>query len=427
MATSPPPASAYTIGMHTFPDSAAPAAPPLDVLVVGGGLVGSSLACALDGGPLRVALVEASAPQREQPPSFDERNLALNRLSLDALQALGVLAHLHSPPVPIRGVHVSSAGDFGRVRLDAKSHGVDAFGGVVVARELGQALQRRLAECRSLLRRAPATVMAAQREDDAVRVDLDSGETLRARVLVIAEGTDSILRESLGLGSTHSDYGQTLFVSVIEADRAHQGIAYERFTADGPVAMLPLAGARLGSVLTVPSAQSEAVQALDEAGYLALLQQRFGWKLGRLRRAGRRSAYAMRMVVANALHGPRCVVIGNAAQTLHPIGAQGFNLGLRDALTLAGLLIDGNELDAGSPTLLAEYARRRESDRARTLDFSDGLARLFAHTAAPVRWLRGLGLAACDHFTDLARPLVRGAMGAEPSALAALEQLRRRA
>lgn len=399
----------------------------LDVLIVGGGLVGSSLACALDRSDLRVALVEASAPQREQPPSFDERNLALNRLSVDALDALGVLAHLHSPPVPIRGVHVSSAGDFGRVRLDAAAHGVDAFGGVVVARELGQALQRRLAECRELLHRAPARVLQAHRVDGHMEVELDGGERLITRLLVIAEGTDSMLRESLGLGSTHRDYGQTLFVSVVEADRAHGGIAFERFTAEGPVAMLPLAGRRLGSVLTVANAQSDSVQAPDEVGYLALLQQRFGWKLGRLRRVGRRSAYAMRLVTANALHGPRCVVVGNAAQTLHPIGAQGFNLGLRDALTLAGLLLDGSDVDAGSPALLAEYARRRESDRARTIDFSDGLARLFAHTAAPVRWLRGLGLAACDHFSDLARPLVRGAMGAEPSALAALEQLRRRA
>lgn len=413
--------------MPTSPDSPAPAASPLDVLVVGGGLVGSSLACALDRSALRVALVEASAPQREQPPSFDERNLALNRLSIDALDALGVLAHLHSPPVPIRGVHISSAGDFGRVRLDAAAHGVDAFGGVVVARELGQALQRRLAECRALLHRAPARVLQARPVDGHTQVELDSGELLSTRLLVIAEGTDSILRESLGLGSTHSDYGQTLFVSVVEADRAHAGVAYERFTAEGPVAMLPLAGTRLGSVMTVAREQAEAVQALDDAGYLALLQQRFGWRLGRLRRVGRRSAYAMRLVTANALQGPRCVAVGNAAQTLHPIGAQGFNLGLRDALSLAGLLLDGSAADAGSAALLDEYARRRESDRLRTIDFSDGLARVFAHTAAPVRWLRGLGLAACDHFSDLARPLVRGAMGMEPTALAALDLLRRRA
>lgn len=409
------------------PDSVRDPQPSLDVLIVGGGLVGSSLACALDASPLRVALVEASAPQREQPPSFDERNLALNRLSLDALEVLGVLGHLHSPPIPIRGVHVSSAGDVGRVRLHASDYGVDAFGGVVVARELGQALQRRLAHCQRLTHRAPARVVEARHAAESVEVQLDNGETLHTRLLVIAEGTDSVLRESLGLGSTHADYGQTLFVSVVEADRAHAGVAYERFTAEGPVAMLPLSGTRLGSVLTLPSARAEAALALDDAGYLELLQQRFGWRLGRLRRAGRRSAYAMRLVTANTLIGPRCVVVGNAAQTLHPIGAQGFNLGLRDALTLAGLLLDESAHDAGSPAHLAEHARLRAPDRARTIDFSDGLAHLFAHTAAPVRWLRGLGLAALDHFGGAARPLVRGAMGADPAALEALARLRRRA
>jgi 2-octaprenyl-6-methoxyphenol hydroxylase len=396
-----------------------------DVLIVGGGLVGSSLACALDASPLRIGLVEASAPAIERPPSFDERNLALNRLSLDALHALGVLAQLDTPPAPIRGVHVSSAGDFGRVRLRAEEHGVDAFGGVVIARELGLALERRLVGCVNLARRAPARVMSAQVQTDSVAVELDSGECLHTRLLVIAEGTDSPLRAQLGLGELRKDYGQTLFVSVVQPDRPHAGVAYERFTADGPVACLPLAGGRIGSVLTVPTAQAESVLGLNDAGYLELLQQRFGWRLGRLRAVGRRSAYPMRLVTAERTVGPRCVVVGNAAQTLHPIGAQGFNLGLRDALCLASLLRAQLALDPSDPGRLSEYADQRADDRARTIDFSDGLAGLFCHRSFPVRLLRGVGLAALDHFADLARPLVRGAMGLNPRALEQLDQLRR--
>jgi len=405
-------------------DSETQADSTLDVLIVGGGLVGSSLACALDGSALNVGLVEASAPLRESPPSFDERNLALNRLSLDALQALGVLDLLDSPPVPIRGVHVSSAGDFGRVRLRAAEHGVDAFGGVVVARELGQALQLRLRACSALLQFAPAQVLGAEIAGETVCVTLADGRQLHARLLVIADGTDSKLRSAMSLGQQRKNYAQTLFVSVVEADRPHQNVAYERFTEHGPVAMLPLSGQRLGSVLTVAAADAEAVTALDDAGYLELLQQRFGWRLGRLRRAGRRSAYPMRLVTADALAGPRCVVVGNAAQTLHPIGAQGFNLGLRDALTLAGLLLEDTG-DAGAPARLRRYAALREDDRARTVDFSDGLAGVFAHRAFPVRLLRGLGLAALDHFSDLARPLVRSAMGLEPNATRVVARLRR--
>lgn len=395
-----------------------------DVVIAGGGLVGSSLACALDGSGLRMALVEASAPQRQAPPSFDERNLALNRFSLEALGVLGVLPRLARPPVPIRGVHVSSAGNFGRVRLQAQDHGVEAFGGVVVARELGQALQARLADCAELSLRAPARVLRAQPQAEAMALELDDGSALRTRLLVIADGSDSDLREQLGLGSEHHDYGQTLFVSVVEAARAHAGTAYERFTADGPVAMLPLSGRRLGSVLTVPRERADAVLALPDADYLELLQQRFGWRLGRLQRVGRRSAYAMRLITARQLAGPRCVALGNAAQTLHPIGAQGFNLGLRDALTLAGALRAPGLADPGASSLLQRHAELRAPDRARTLDFSDGLARLFTHQAAPVRWLRGLGLAALDHFSDLSRPLVRGAMGHDPHAEAALRLLR---
>lgn len=403
-----------------------PASAEFDVVIVGGGLVGSSLACALDGSARRLCLVEASAPQQAQPPSFDERNLALNRLSLEALERLGVLARLDSAPVPIRGVHVSSAGDFGRVRLSAQDHGVEAFGGVVVARELGAALQRRLADCVNLELRAPARVAAARADADGVELRLDDGARLRTRLLVIAEGTDSALRESLGLGSSHRDYAQTLFVSVVEPERVHGNMAYERFTDEGPVALLPLSGQRMGSVLTVPAARAEAVAALGDAAYLDLLQQRFGWRLGRLRRVGRRSGYRMRLVCAERLTGPRCVVVGNAAQTLHPIGAQGFNLGLRDALCLARrLLADAG--DPGAPARLADYAGDRREDRARTIDFSDGLAGLFAHRAAPVRLLRGLGLAALDHSSSLARPLVRAAMGFDSPAADALASLGARA
>ncbi|MCG6118289.1 MAG: 2-octaprenyl-6-methoxyphenyl hydroxylase [Aquimonas sp.] len=395
-----------------------------DVVIAGGGLVGSSLACALDGSGLRVALIEASAPRQQSPPSFDERNLALNRFSLEALSVLGVLPHLASAPARIRGVHVSCAGDFGRVRLRCEDHGVDAFGGVVVARELGGALQARLDACSGLALRAPARVLHAQPQAEAMALSLDDGSALRARLLVIADGSDSALREQLGLGSEHHDYGQTLFVSVVEAAREHAGIAYERFTDEGPVAMLPLAGRRLGSVLTIARERADAVIALADADYLELLQQRFGWRLGRLQRVGRRSAYPMRLITARQLVGPRCVALGNAAQTLHPIGAQGFNLGLRDALTLAGALRAPGLADPGASALLQRHAELRAPDRARTLDFSDGLARLFTHRAAPVRWLRGLGLAAFDHFSDLARPMVRGAMGHDLHAEAALRLLR---
>ncbi len=387
-----------------------------DVLIVGGGLVGSSLACALEGAGLRVTLAEAVPPVVAAPPSFDERNLALARASANALSALGVWRHLASPPAPIHHIHVSSRGDFGAVRLDAAARRMDAFGHVVVARELGQALEARLVELHDTERLRPVRVGGIEVLADGVRASIEhenGTRALHARLLVAADGTDSALRGALGIGADVLDYRQTLFVAVAQASRAPPDTAYERFTPDGPVALLPLGGGRLGSVCTVPAEQADSVAALDDAGYLALLQQRFGWRAGRFSRVGKRSAYRMRKVTAQRLVAPRAVLIGNAAQTLHPIGAQGFNLGLRDALTLAELITRAHAEggDIASPKLLSAYAARRAPDRDATVAMSDGLVRLFSNTFAPLRLLRSAGFVALDRVPGLADGLVSDAMG----------------
>ncbi len=381
-----------------------------DIIILGGGLVGSSLACALDGRGLRVAQVEASAPQAGAP-GFDERKLALALASLNALDALGVLVRLDTPPVPIRRIHVSRAGDFGAVRLAAADHGRELFGGVVLARELGQALESRLDAVNGLVRYRPARVQSVQPDADGPVVELEQGGStvrLRTRLLVAADGTHSLARQAWGIATDDHDYGQTLVVCSIATDRAHDGTAYERFTADGPVALLPMAGGHYGGICGVASADAARVLALPDADYAGYFQQRFGWRAGRMLRAGARSGYPMQRRVAARITAPRGVVMGNAAQTLHPIGAQGFNLGLRDALTLAEL-VDGG--DPGAPALLAQYAQRRREDRERTLAFSDGLARATANDSFPMHVLRSFGLVALGHVPGLADPLVSGAMG----------------
>ncbi|WP_028919147.1 2-octaprenyl-6-methoxyphenyl hydroxylase [Pseudoxanthomonas suwonensis] len=384
-----------------------------DVLIVGGGLVGASLAIALDGLPLDVAMVEATPPG-DLPAVFDQRNLSLAAASVNALGALGVMQELRAPAGPIRRIHVSRAGDFGSVRLEASDYGREAFGQVVVARDFGEALEARLAQLPRLVRYRPARFVALEGEDGearGVRLATAEGELqLRARLVVAADGTRSGLREALGIGTRTHDYGQTLFVARVRGERAPDGTAFERFTDSGPTALLPRGDRAFGVVHGVPTAQAAEVAALDEAGWLARIQQVFGWRAGRLVASGERSAYPIAAVVADELVAPRAVLLGNAAQTIHPIGAQGFNLGLRDALTLAELL-RAHAGDPGEAALLQRHAQRRSEDRERTLAFSHGLARITGNASPLLRPLRSLGLLAADRAGWLQAWLVGGAMG----------------
>jgi 2-octaprenyl-6-methoxyphenol hydroxylase len=382
------------------------------VAIVGGGLVGASLAIALDRIGVDVALVEAT-PAGTLPVVFDQRNLSFAEATVNALAALGVLQKLQAPGAPIRRIHVSRRGDFGRVRLDAADYGREAFGQVVVARDFGQALEARLSELTHLARYRPARFLALGEGDaDArvLRIRDDSGErVLSARLLVAADGTRSGVREALGIGADEHDYAQTLFVARVRAERSPDGTAYERFGDDGPTALLPRGDRHYGVIHGVARADAEAVAALDAAAWLARLQQAFGWRVGAFLDAGPRSAYPAIRVRAARTTASRAVLVGNAAQTLHPVGAQGFNLGLRDALTLAELIEAGG--DPGADSLLAAYAQRRREDRERTLAFSDGLARLTANPAPLLRPLRSAGLLALDRLPAAQAMLVGGAMG----------------
>ena len=355
-----------------------------DVVIVGGGLVGASLAIALEPLGLDVAMLEAT-PGGQMPPVFDQRNLSFAEATVHALDALGVLPLLRAPSGRIRRIHVSRAGDFGRIQLDAAAYGRTEFGRVVVARDFGEALEARLSQLRTLTRHRPARFIGLADEDGrdllAVRIaDAEGERVVRARLLVAADGARSQVRDALGIAARERDYGQTLFVARLRTRRAPDGSAWERLTDHGPTALLPRGDGHYGLVHGVPTADAEAVAALDDAAFLARVQQVFGWRAGQFLVVDPRSAYPIVGCVADALVAPRAVLVGNAAQGLHPLGAQGFNLGLRDALTLAECIADAT--DPGDPAMLARYAQRRARDRERTLAFSHGLARMTASIRA---------------------------------------------
>jgi 2-octaprenyl-6-methoxyphenol hydroxylase len=386
-----------------------------DVLIAGGGLVGASLAIALDGAGFAVALAESTAPRGEPAPSYDERNLALAAASVNALRALGVLDRAGMTQ-PIERIEVSRRGDFGGVNLVAAELGFAMFGATIPARELGQALLRRLDACSTLARFAPAEVVAIDAGDAFANVTLrtpDGERRVRTRLLVGADGTESFVRRAFGIDAARHDYGQSAFVTTLTVAPALGTSAHERFTDSGPVALLPLGGDRAGLVLSVPSDDAPRVGALDDAAFLAFVHERFGWRAGRFSLPGRRKPYPLASAIAARTIAPRAVLVGNAAQTVHPLGAQGFNLGLRDALTLAELVREAaaTGADPGSRELLARHVERRRADRAATTRFSDDLVRLMRSDFAPLRLARSIGFHALDRLAPLKRRFALRGMG----------------
>ena len=384
-----------------------------DVLIIGGGLVGASLALALDRAGVAATLLEATPPAA-MPEVFDQRNLSFAEATVNALGALGVMARLQRAPGEIRRIHISRAGDFGQACLQAADFGRAGFGRVVVARDLGEALEARLSEAGAITRLRPLRFLGFEEGGDAglrhVRVaGADGEQVLAARLVVAADGAASQVRRAAGIEADTHDYGQRLFVAKLRTQRAPDGTAYERLGDAGPTALLPRGDGSYGLVHGVTADAADRVATLDARGFLARVQDAFGWRAGRFLDVGERSVYPALRVVAARTTARRVVLVGNAAQALHPIGAQGFNLGLRDALTLAELL-SGAE-DPGAASLLEAYTQRRREDRRRTLAFSDGLARITANPAPLLRPLRSLGLTALGAVPALQSMLAGGAMG----------------
>jgi 2-octaprenyl-6-methoxyphenol hydroxylase len=350
---------------------------------------------------LRVALIEGVAPDAAAQPSFDDRTTALGNGTRRVFESLGVWSAMAVEAAPIRQIHVADAGRAGFARLDSREHDIDAFGYVITNRSMGRVLNAALAEHVSLERRMPARCTAVAFDDDGVVLHTEPGERpLRARLVVAADGANSLVRAAAGLEANVEDYQQVAIVAHVASSRPADGTAYERFTPSGPFAVLPLQDGHYGIVWTLSPAAAEEILALSDADYLARLQVAFGWRIGRLLRVGRRQAYPLRLTRAAAVTAERCVLIGNAAQALHPVAGQGFNLGLRDAVTLAELLADARRdqrgVDVGSAALLAEFARRRSADREGIIDFTDRLVKLFGDQRPGVPLLRDIGLLLFD-------------------------------
>lgn len=387
-----------------------------DVLIVGGGLVGASLACALGQAGVRTRVVEASPLATDQSSGYDERSIALAQGSQRIFAGLGLWPALAPEACPIHTIHVSDRGHFGFTRLRREQEGVPALGYVATAGVLGRVLQQGMQQLDSVAALAPAQVTALHIDADAVHADIShQGATTRctARLLVAADGAHSAIREQLGIHTTRRDYRQTAIIANVTTDRPHDNVAYERFTDSGPLALLPMTGARSALVWTVHEQQCEAVMALDDRAFLQRLQERFGYRLGRFTRVGKRNAFSLQLLQATESVRPRLALIGNALHTLHPIAGQGFNLGLRDVAALVDVLLEarGSGRDYGEPAVLRRYADWRQADQRRVALFTDSMVRLFGASLPPLAWLRDAGMLALDMCPPAKRWFGRMTMG----------------
>jgi len=367
------------------------------VVVIGAGPVGLAAALAMDRRGVQAEVIEARAAPES---SDDPRVLALSHGTKLILESLGAWVYVTGAEA-IRCVHVSQRGGLGRTMLTAEEAGLPALGYVVGYGRLMAALSRRAAE-RGIPLVAGARVVALEEKETHVALDVDRDglmERIDAQVVVQADGAAPWLEQAQPL---RRDYGQWALVADVRCERAGAGIAYERFTPEGPIALLPR-GDRYALVWTVPADHAQALLALPSDAFAQRLGESFGPRVGRFTLAGPVSGFALALRFARNVAGARVVLIGNAAQTLHPVAAQGFNLGVRDAFELARALAGGAE----TRHALAAYRRSRRLDRSAGMMLTDLLVRVFGVELPGAGAARGLALAALDALPPLKRFLTR--------------------
>lgn len=385
-----------------------------DIAIVGGGLAGASLAIALAPLAYNIKVIEAVSFKASEQPSYDDRTLAMSHSSCRILSAIGLWDELEEHATAIRKIFVSELNRPGEVVLDAAEMGLSEFGHVVEARRFGAAATAQLEQTENIEVISPAKVTGIDNGEDSVSLNLQSDngdEELIAGLVVAADGANSFIRSHLQIPTETRDYNQTAVICNITPEIEHQGRAYECLTETGPFAVLPHTGIRCGLVWSVASGEAQALLELDDATFLRRAEQRFGDHLGAFLKAGKRTAYPLKLIRAKEDVRERVLVIGNAAHAIHPVGAQGFNLALRDVAVLAEILADDGGSDPGQSFLLNQYSRWRKQDQRGTIAASDGITRLFSHPSMLAAGLRTSGLIAHALLPSLRRKTAIQAMG----------------
>lgn len=387
-----------------------------DILIIGGGLVGASLACALRASPLRIGVIEAVPLAASTQPSYDDRTLALAWGSKRIFESMGCWQDIAPEATPIERIHISDRGRFGVTRLAASEAGLPALGYVVPNRALGVVLLKASQASKNIEWLCPAEMQEIRLNPEAASVTVrhdNASKTLTARLVIAADGAHSAVRAALGIEAERTEYCQSAVVTTVTASEPHGNTAYERFTDTGPLALLPLRKNECAVVWSAKEAEVPTILGWSDAEFLNRLQDRFGDRLGTFTRPGKRAAYPLALTRVKEHVRERLALIGNAAHTVHPVAGQGFNLGLRDVASIAEILTDAVRVseDIGGLTVLRRYADWRRRDNQITAGFTNGLIRIFSNNAFPLTFLRNAGLLAVDLMPGVKRGFVRVTSG----------------
>jgi 2-octaprenyl-6-methoxyphenol hydroxylase len=398
-----------------------------DVIIAGGGLAGLSQALALaplkkhNGTPLSIAIVEASEQTLNsqgvvQGAHFDARVLALSAGTVDILKQLNAWPAIAEHACAIKNIHISDQGHYGKARLSAKAQQVNALGYVAELKSIGAALLKQLQPFGNVQWFAPDSIKSIDWQQQQVTVMLASQTSLQARLLLACDGGQSPSRQLAKIEVSHSDYHQVAVIANVELERPHHNKAFERFTENGPLAILPLNGSNgklCSLVWTIKPEQLDNILSLDDAQFCRHLTQKFGLWLGKVTACGKRFSYPLQLVTANEQIRHRFALVGNASHTIHPIAGQGFNLGIRDVDCMRRLIARALESgeDIGALPLLQVYARERQQDHNQVIMATDTMVSIFSNSYFPLVVGRNIGLKVVNYLTPLKNHLGRFFMG----------------
>ena len=386
-----------------------------DIVIVGGGVVGATLACALKDSGLSIALLDAQAPAQYDPKSeVDLRVFALSYASRRILERVGAWEAVAAARLsPYREMQVWDAGGEGSVHFDSADMGEPELGYIVENALLQHALWRQLENNPQVTLLTPAKPEALTLEDGGATLAVSGGRRLKARLVVAADGAASATRELAGIGVVSASYGQRAVVAHVRTEEPHGATAWQRFLPTGPVAFLPLADGRVSVVWSADEAEAERILGLDDAGFCAALTEASEARLGQVRSTTRRLAFPLQRLRAEEYVRARFALVGDAAHAVHPLAGQGVNLGMLDAAALAETISDAQQSgrDIGDLGVLRRYERWRKGDNLAMIFALDGFKRLFSNDSVGVTALRSAGLRAVDRFTPLKHAFVRRAMG----------------